>query len=364
MYKDFYGLSRKPFQLSPDPSFFFASSKHKTAMSYLQYGLEQGEGFIVITGAIGTGKSTLARNLLSQIADENILTNQIVTTNLEPEELLQLVANGFGIRYQQQSKAQLLQEIKDYLSQLHKQNQRALLVIDEAQNLPVETIEELRMLSNFQLDDKPLLQSFLLGQSELRDTLQLSNMEQFRQRIIASCHIDAFDEQETGEYVLHRLRQANWIGNPGMPPESLAEIYKYTSGVPRKINILCDRLLLAGFISDFHTINKDLVNETGKDLLGEMLAGSQIASDKPVTSAELHKQTPSGQSHVAQSVEQTQEVTSTELFRQHLEEVFNFLDQTVAGKLKLLKHLEMKIESKHEQYQELLSKIEASDENS
>jgi len=349
MYQEFYGLSRKPFQLSPDPSFFFAGSKHKTAMSYLQYGLEQGEGFIVITGPIGTGKSTLARNLLAQISEDNIVTNQIVTTNLQPEELLQLVANGFGIRYHQQNKAQLLQEINDYLAQLHKQNQRALLVIDEAQNLPAETIEELRMLSNFQMDDKPLLQSFLLGQSELRDTLQLGNMEQFRQRIIASCHIDALDEQETGEYVLHRLRQANWLGNPGMPPESLSEIYTYSQGVPRKINILCDRLLLAGFISDLSTINKDLVKQTGKELAGELVNGSDV---QKVLKAE-----PSS-SKVKTRGEQAEQ---SEVFRLHLEEVFNFLDQTLSTKLKLLKHLEVKIESKHEHYLKLLSDIEELD---
>jgi len=167
MYESYYGFSERPFQLSPDPRFFFATSHHQRALSYLQYGLDQGEGFIVITGPIGTGKTTIARNLLANIADENIVAAQLVTTKLSPDELLELVAAEFKIKPDSNNKADILQNIEQFLVQLNKQGKRALLLVDEAQNLPSETVEELRMLSNFQLDNKPLIQSFLLGQEEL-----------------------------------------------------------------------------------------------------------------------------------------------------------------------------------------------------
>ena len=183
MYESYYGFTERPFQLSPDPRFFFATSHHQRALSYLQYGLNQGEGFIVITGPIGTGKTTIARNLLATIGDEKIVAAQLVTTKLSPDELLELVAAEFKIPLKGNSKADVLRSIETFLISLHKQGKRALLLVDEAQNLPPETIEELRMLSNFQLDDKPLIQSFLLGQEELKDIIQAPNMEQFRQRI-------------------------------------------------------------------------------------------------------------------------------------------------------------------------------------
>ena len=177
MYESYYGFSEKPFQLSPDPRFFFATNHHQRALSYLQYGLDQGEGFIVITGPIGTGKTTIARNLLSSIGDENIVAAQLVTTKLSPDELLELAAAEFKIPLKGSSKAEILRSIEAFLIQLHRQGKRALLLVDEAQNLPAETVEELRMLSNFQLDDKPLIQSFLLGQEELKDIKELDEQK-------------------------------------------------------------------------------------------------------------------------------------------------------------------------------------------
>ncbi len=211
MYESYYGFTEKPFQLSPDPRFFFATSHHQRALSYLQYGLNQGEGFIVITGPIGTGKTTIARNLLSSIGDDNIVAAQLVTTKLSPDELLELVAAEFKITLKGNSKAEVLRSIESFLIQLHKQGKRALLLVDEAQNLPSETVEELRMLSNFQLDDKPLIQSFLLGQEELKDIIQAPNMEQFRQRIIASAHLQPLSVQEVKSYINHRLHQAGAV---------------------------------------------------------------------------------------------------------------------------------------------------------
>src|SRR6056300_1436311 len=166
MYEAHYGLNAKPFQLTPDPEFFFASTLHKRAMSYLEYGLSQAEGFIVITGGIGTGKTTIANSLLANLQGD-IVAAQIVTPKLSPDDVVKMVATKFGVDVTDKSKTQVLDELEQYLYALAKDNKRALLLVDEAQNLPLETIEELRMLSNFQQAGKPLLQSFLLGQEEL-----------------------------------------------------------------------------------------------------------------------------------------------------------------------------------------------------
>ena len=207
MYESYYGFKEKPFQLSPDPRFFFASNHHQRALSYLQYGLDQGEGFIVITGPIGTGKTTIARNLLNNISESNIVPIQLVTTKLNPHELLELVASEFKIPVGSESKAELIQEIEKFLINLSQQGKRALIIVDEAQNLPSETVEELRMLSNFQLDNKPLVQSFLLGQEELKAIIQAPNMEQFRQRIIASAHLKPLSEEEVDQEKIVRQKR-------------------------------------------------------------------------------------------------------------------------------------------------------------
>ena len=220
MYESYYGLNSKPFQLTPDPEFFFASKWHKRAMSYLQYGLSQAEGFIVITGGIGTGKTTVANSLLEEIEDD-IAAAQIVTPKLSPDELVKMVASKFDIPTEGRSKADILKALELFLYDLNKAGRRALLLVDEAQNLPLETIEELRMLSNFQLNGKPLIQSFLLGQEELQPILRAPNMEQFRQRIVASCHLAPLSLEECKEYIEYRLHHAGWNGSALFSDEAL-----------------------------------------------------------------------------------------------------------------------------------------------
>jgi len=280
MYESYYGFTERPFQLSPDPRFFFATSHHQRALSYLQYGLDQGEGFIVITGPIGTGKTTIARNLLATIADEKIVAAQLVTTKLTPEELLELVAAEFKIPLKGNSKAEILRSIEIFLIQLHKQGKRALLLVDEAQNLPSETVEELRMLSNFQLDDKPLIQSFLLGQEELKDIIQAPNMEQFRQRIIASAHLKPLSVEEVTNYIKHRLQQVGCDNESLFSVEAFEAIHEKTLGVPRKINIFVDRLLLFGFLEELSCIDLEAINEVALEMSGE-LTGSLSSQALP-----------------------------------------------------------------------------------
>ncbi|NRA53169.1 MAG: AAA family ATPase [Gammaproteobacteria bacterium] len=270
MYEAFYGLKHKPFQLSPDPAFFYSSDHHKKAISYLKYGLSQREGFIVITGAIGTGKTTIARSLLEQVDRDNIVAAQLVTTILNPTELLEMIVLSFGISSDAKNKTSLLHDLEQFLLSLHQQGKRAVLLVDEAQNLPAESVEELRMLSNFQVGKHPLFQSFLLGQDELRMIIQSPGMEQFRQRIIASCHLQALTLEETRNYIQHRLIQAGWQGESLISYSAFSIIHAKTQGIPRMINLFMDRLMLFGFIEELDYFNIEAVDCVIAEMSGEL----------------------------------------------------------------------------------------------
>ncbi|PTR09483.1 putative secretion ATPase (PEP-CTERM system associated) [Nitrosospira sp. Nsp5] len=269
MYASYYGFRVKPFQLRPDPSFFFGSRGHKRAMAYLEYGLSQGEGFIVITGEVGAGKTTLVRNLFRTLESENILAAQIVNTHLDSDDTLRMVAAAFGLPYENSGKASLLIGLEEFFRKCDQQGKRALLVVDEAQNLSPRTVEELRMLSNFQTDDKPLLQTFLLGQPEFRRTLLSGDMQQLRQRVTATYHLGPMDLSETQSYIEHRLSTAGWSGDPSFDESAFAAIYDYTGGIPRKINTLCDRLLLMGCLEKLHGFGGSEVDEVIRDIQQE-----------------------------------------------------------------------------------------------
>ena len=270
MYESFYRLRARPFQLNPDPNFFYGSKGHKRAMSYLEYGLHQGEGFIVITGEVGAGKTTLVRNLFKKLPGNNLVAAQLVSTQLDADDMLRMVAAAFGLPHEDASKAVLLKKLESFLQACNNQGKRALLVVDEAQNLTPRAIEELRMLSNFQASEKSLLQSFLLGQPEFRLTMQSADMQQLRQRVIASYHLGPMDPQETQEYIEHRLRTVGWSNDPAFTQDAFHGIYGYSSGIPRKINTACDRLLLMGYLEELHEINAAAVGEVIAELKGEM----------------------------------------------------------------------------------------------
>ena len=342
MYESYYGFSEKPFQLSPDPRFFFATSHHQRALSYLQYGLDQGEGFIVITGPIGTGKTTIARNLLSSIGDENIVAAQLVTTKLSPDELLELVAAEFKIPLKGNSKAEVLRSIEAFLIQLHQQGKRALLLVDEAQNLPAETVEELRMLSNFQLDDKPLIQSFLLGQEELKDIIQAPNMEQFRQRIIASAHLKPLTLEEVKDYINHRLHQAGCLKEALFSDDAFDAIHKKTLGVPRKINIFVDRLLLFGFLEELTSFDLDAINDVAEEMSIE-LTGSLNANI-------LENNQPTGQVSNQQVVVNSSE--NVENIKEVLREVEEILESNIKQKIKMTRYIDKLLKQKNRLYAE------------
>src|SRR5678809_1322851 len=212
MYETHFGFTGSPFRLNPDPAFFFGSRGHSNALSYLKFGVFQNEGFVVVTGEIGAGKTTLVRMLLAGLESENIVAAQIVSTQLEAGDLLRSVALAFGVAIKGLSKAELIATIEAFLTHLVIEQRRALLVVDEAQNLDRGAVEELRMLSNFQLGSHALLQSFLVGQPELRPMLNSKPLEQFRQRVIASCHLGPMAAAEVRAYIEHRLSRAGWSG--------------------------------------------------------------------------------------------------------------------------------------------------------
>lgn len=268
MYEDYYHLRARPFQLSPDPRFFFNSAVHRRAMAYMQYGVHQGEGFLVITGEIGAGKTMLARTLVQKFGSPNLIMAQVVSTQLEADDLLNMVATAFGLPFGT-GKAQLLRSLEKFLLTRHMEGKRAILLVDEVQNLSRSALEELRMLSNFQHKEKPLLQSFLLGQPEFRKTLHSLELEQLRQRVTASYHLGPIDAQETQAYIMHRLTTAGWNKDPAFNKDVYPVVYRYTGGIPRKINSLCDRLMVLGMMDEKHEFTAKDVLEVIGDLESE-----------------------------------------------------------------------------------------------
>ncbi|MFZ6645831.1 XrtA/PEP-CTERM system-associated ATPase [Undibacterium sp. TJN25] len=285
MYESYYGFTAKPFQLKPDPRFFFGSKGHKRAMAYLEYGISQGEGFIVITGEVGAGKTTLMRNLFCELESQNILAAQIVNTHVGSDDILRLVASAFGLEYEDATKASLLTRLEQFLRQCDQQGKRALLVVDEAQNLTPRAVEELRMLSNFQTADKSLLQTFLLGQPEFRRTLLSADMQQLLQRVIASYHLGPLDLAETQSYIEHRLHTVGWKDDPTISAAAFAGIYDYTGGIPRKINSLCDRLFLMGYLEELHAFGEDEVKQVIADIKQEFDLPPALALDTEAQNA-------------------------------------------------------------------------------
>src|SRR5258706_3883313 len=277
MYESFYGLSGKPFQLNPDPSFYYGSRGHKRAFAYLEYGLYQSEGFIIITGEIGAGKTTIVRSLLEQLDPAKVVAVQLVSTQLDADDMLRAVGAAFGLPVKSVDKAILLASLEAFLCQLAVDKKRALLIVDEAQNLAPRAVEELRMLSNFQFGDQALLQSFLVGQPELRAMMQSPQMQQLRQRVIASYHLGPLDKGETQAYVEHRLKHVGWKEDPSFEPACFDLIHALTGGIPRRINTLCNRLLLATFLAERHAIGTDDVQAIATEIGEEVGYESALA---------------------------------------------------------------------------------------
>ena len=275
MYEAKYGLKDLPFQLSPDHRFFYPSRGHKQAMAYLTYGLNLRDGFIVITGNVGVGKTTIVGHLLSQIDADKYYSATIVSSQLSSDDTLRMVAGTFGLAYENRDKASLLQGIAAFLVTQRERGKHVFLVFDEVQNMPFEAIEELRMLSNYQRDSRPLMQCILLGQPEFRERLGHPEMDQIRQRIIATYHLGPLIADETREYIEHRLRTVGWNGDRIFTDRTYAMVHEATGGVPRQINVLCGRFLLYAALEENHIIDETIVDA----VLSEISAESGPESD-------------------------------------------------------------------------------------
>ncbi|UZK66493.1 ExeA family protein [Sphingomonas sp. M1-B02] len=253
MYDDHYGLSGRAFQLTPDPRFWFDTATHRKAMAYLGYGLSQGEGFVVITGEPGVGKTTLVGHLLGEIDVERLNVIKLVSSQIGADDLLRMVSAGLDVDPKGASKAAMLADIERGLHAVARSGRRTLLIVDEAQALPLESLEELRMLSNFQAGGYPLLQIFLLGQPEFRAMLHNPKLEQLRQRVIAMHHLEPMEAAEVEPYLMHRLSCVGWNGKPRFTHDAVTAIYRWSGGSPRKINQLVSRVLLFGAVERIET---------------------------------------------------------------------------------------------------------------
>ena len=290
MYEAFYGLSRKPFQLNPDPQFYFSSKPHRRARSYLVYGVMRGEGFIVITGEVGAGKTTIVRDLLDSLDASSVVAAHLVSTQLGAEDALKMVCGAFGVPVRGGGKADMLMALEAFFITQTTQGKRCLLIVDEAQNLKPQAVEELRMLSNFQFGDQALLQTFLVGQPEFREILQGPGMLQLRQRVTARCHLGPLDEEDTHAYIEHRLKCAGATDKPTFDPVVFSIVHQYCGGIPRRINTLCDRLMLQGYLAETSHFTADDVNE----VIAEMQAENAVPENSatPAVDPWAHLQPP------------------------------------------------------------------------
>jgi len=280
MYEKFYRLRQRPFVLTPDPDYLYLSRVHKDALAHLRLGLESNAGFIVVTGEVGAGKTTVLQTLLRSL-DSRTTVARLVNTLLGPSELLEAILIDFGIDDVAPSKPAMIRDLARFLVEERLQDRRVLVVIDEAQNLPHGSLEELRMLSNLETEKSKLMQIILVGQPELRDRLASVDLEQLNQRITVRFHLNPLDSRDTHEYINHRLRCAAIDKPMQFSPDISATIHERAGGIPRMVNVICDATLMAGYSEDRHRITPALVATVIGELESEGMLGSRTPGRRP-----------------------------------------------------------------------------------
>lgn len=262
MQMDYYGFREHPFLMTPDARLFFASAVHSRAYAHLIYGLAQREGFVVVTGEVGAGKTTLVERICNELDPDGFAIARITTTQVSGDDVLRLIADAFGAP-SDGTKAAVLRGVT---AALRAGNRRHLLIVDEAQGLPLGALEELRMLSNVTEAGQPPLQTILLGQPQLRRTLASPDLDQLRQRVIACYHLGGLSREDTHAYVEHRLRAVGWEGWPSWEDSALDLVHRYSDGIPRRINRLCSRVLLGGALEQSDRLTGSMVEATAQEL--------------------------------------------------------------------------------------------------
>ena len=281
MYLEYFGFDKMPFNTTPDSRFFFPSSKHAEALASLIYAVTERKGFVVITGEVGAGKTTVCRILLNRI-DPNTKVVLITNTHITCDQMFELVCAQLGLDADGKDKATRIQMLNDYLIEQLQQDAAVLLIIDEAQNLTKDVLEEVRMLSNLETEREKLLQVILLGQPELRRRLHLPELRQFRQRIVVTYHLSALNLQETIQYIFYRLRVAGGVEKVKFTRRAINEIYECSKGIPRLINIICDSALLTCFVRNVKVISQKIVEEVIHELgLDELSADAEAVVTTP-----------------------------------------------------------------------------------
>ncbi len=279
MYNRFYGFSETPFNMTPNPRFFFSSGKHQEALDSLVYAITERKGFVVITGEIGSGKTTVCRALLNRL-DSKTQTALITNTHLSSKDLLSVILEDLEVDHVPGSKSKLLSQLNAYLIDQLRADHNVVLIIDEAQNLAPNVLEEVRMLSNLETETEKLIQIVLMGQPELKKKLSLSRLEQLRQRITVFYHLSPLTSAETKEYVLHRLKIASGSDRQYFTEGAIYLVHKFSNGVPRLINQICDSALLSGYVSEIPQVDEKLMSEVIADSPFEQLGGKSVLHGK------------------------------------------------------------------------------------
>ncbi len=270
MYREFFGLKEKPFNVTSDPNFLFLSRIHKEAFSHILYGIKERKGFLQITGEVGAGKTTLCRAILNQF-DRNTKSAFIFNSNLPGPQLLQCILEDFGITVIRRNKASMLKQLNNFLLEELAKGNNVILVIDEAQNMKASTLEEIRLLSNIETDTEKLFQIILVGQPELKVKIDSPGLKQLKQRIAVRFHISALQKDEVEKYIYHRLSVAGSCGDILFAHEAMDFIFKFTGGIPRIINMLCDKSLLAAYVMATKEITLPIVEKSAHELEGIVL---------------------------------------------------------------------------------------------